>query len=127
MMGRMTVAIGDSTKNEGGDVTVSKEVVEEGEDTAIFALFHELGHGVQTEPEVPATIKASLLTTQETGARYGEVFADAFAVIGLRAIGRTPQQIRGGAEGALKNHGADADDPEWPLRLASMQTVDPGL
>ncbi len=127
IIGRMSVSIGGTTENAGGAVSVAKSVIEAGEDTALFALFHELGHGVQTESEVPASVKAAILTTHETGKRYGEVFADAFAVIALRAIGRTPQQVRAGAEGALADHGDDADHPDWPTRLASMQSVDPGL
>jgi hypothetical protein len=123
MLGRMNVEIGGRTENNGGVISVAKAVISEGENTAIFALFHEIGHGVQTEPDVPKSIKDAIFTSSETGARFGELFADAFAAIALRAIGRSPEQIMNGAKGALSDHGEDADHPDWPTRKNSIRTT----
>jgi hypothetical protein len=123
MLGRMTVQIGGRTENNGGVISVARTVIGEGENTASFALFHEIGHGVQTEGDVPKSIKDAILTSTETGARFGELFADAFAAIALKVVDRSPEQILDGAEGALSDHGEDSDHPDWPTRKSSIQTT----
>jgi hypothetical protein len=117
----MNVKVGGRTENNGGVISVAKTVLEEGEDTALFALFHEIGHGVQTEGDIPKSIKDAILTSAESGARYGELFADAFAAIALKVIGRSPEQIMKGGEGALADHGEDSDHPDWPTRQVSIK------
>ena len=100
MKGRMNVIIGGRTENKGGVVNVARTVVSSGEDTALFALFHEIGHGVQTEGDIPDSVKLAIYDNQqESGARYGELFADAFAAIALSASGRSSKQIIDGAQG----------------------------
>lgn len=123
MIGRLSVTIGGNTENMGGVISVAKTVIMEGEDTAMFALFHEFGHGVQLESDVPKSVKDALFTSTETGARFGELFADAFAALALRAIGRSTEQIRAGARGALADHGEDSDHPDWPTREGVINTA----
>lgn len=124
MAARMTVRIGGRTENKGGEINVARSVVGEGEDTALFALFHELGHGVQTEGDIPAEIKNAIFTsTTESGARFGELFADAFAALALKTTGLSVQRILKGAEGALADHGSDADHPKWDTRRNSINAV----
>jgi hypothetical protein len=123
MLGRLTVRSGGSTENNGGVISIAATVITESEDTAMFALFHEIGHGVQTENDIPKSIKDIILTTSETGGRYGELFADAFAAIALKAIGRSPEQISKGAERALSDHGEDSDHPDWATRQNNINAT----
>ncbi len=121
MKARLSVVVGGRTENVGGIINVARTVVQEGEDTALFALFHEIGHGVQTEGDIPGNVKDAIFTHKtETGTRFGELFADAFASIALSACGRSPKQIMSGAEGALADHGSDADHPDWPTRKENI-------
>lgn len=124
MATRMTVQIGGRTENNGGDISVARSVISEGEDTALFALFHELGHGVQTEGDIPTEVKNAIYaSTSESGARFGELFADAFAALALKATGWQVNKILGGATGALANHGSDADHPDWPTRRSNINAA----
>jgi hypothetical protein len=127
MTGRLSVDVGGSTENNAGAITVARDVIDEGQATAMFALFHELGHGVQTDRDVPASIKAAIYRSSETGMRYGELFADAFAAHALRALCWQPERILDGAQGALAGHGEDGDHPDWSTRAASIRSIMAGL
>lgn len=123
MIGRLSVTIGGKTENMGGVISVAKTVIVNGTATAMFALFHEFGHGVQTEGDIPGSVKDALFTSSVKGAKFGELFADAFAAIALRALGKARDEILTGAKGALEDHGDDGDHPDWPTRELSIKDV----
>ncbi len=126
-LGRMSVQLGLRTENYSGVINISRTVIDGGADTAMFALFHELGHGVQTEHDVPSSVKQAIYTSTEQGAKFGEMFADAFAALALSAIGCSLEQVLRGAEGALADHGEDGDHPDWSVRRESIRAIVSGL